>query len=416
VTALVADRSKPLLCLSQGIASVAATLMNVGIFFFTQHAYGWTIAQNFRLSASQGAVYIVGALLSGRLSKRFGRQGWCVISYGILTAITALAGFAHHLSDHGSVAVAALAIAYSGVAASTWPALESLAISGGDAHQMSRSTAIYNLTWSGTGALAIALTGALIKWFGPGYFLVAAGLHVLSGALMVAYGNDAGHVIEHAHEPPPEELQRSRTLALWLARVAMPATYIVIYALAAAMPELPVIKPLGPAIRTFASSAWLIGRFLAFVFLGVTTFWHVRPRLLLVATIVMLFAFIGVTVPMSHIFGPGAAVADLAAMVSWQLALGLVLGLIYAGSLYFGMVLAHGSTEQGGYHEALIGLGSVLGPGTGAVAAMIRPGDLSFSIRAVTGLVIITTIATIAVSAVARRRHNDYPVAIPKSS
>ncbi len=91
MTALVADRSKLLLCLSQGIASVAATLMNVGIFFFTQHAYGWTIAQNFRLSASQGAVYIVGALLSGRLSKRFGRQGWCVISYGILTAITALA-------------------------------------------------------------------------------------------------------------------------------------------------------------------------------------------------------------------------------------------------------------------------------------------------------------------------------------
>ena len=28
-----------------------------------------------------------------------------------------------------------------------------------------------------------------------------------------------------------------------------------------------------------------------------------------------------------------------------------------------GMVLSDGSTEHGGYHEALIGLGSVLGPG-----------------------------------------------------
>jgi MFS family permease len=398
----VPDRSRPLLFLAQGVASVAATLMNVGIFFFMQHAFGWTSVQNFRLSASQGAVYIVGALLAGRLSTRFGRQGWCVICYGIVALIAGCATFAHT-----PLLVTLFAIAYSGFAASTWPALESLAISGGDAHEMSRSTAIYNMTWSSTGAIAVALTGTIIERFGYGYFLVAAGLHIISALLMAAYGNDTGHVIPHAHEEPPEQLQRSRTLALWLARVAMPATYIVIYGLAAVMPELPVIKPLGTAVRTLASSAWLVGRFLAFAFLGVTTFWHVRPRLLLAATVIMVVAFIGVTVRMSDLFGPGAAGADLAAMVSWQIALGLVLGVIYAGSLYFGMVLAHGSTEQGGYHEALIGLGSVLGPGAGAIAAIIRPGDLAFSIRAVTMLAALTAVTAIVVSAIARRRSGD---------
>src|ERR1700759_496177 len=159
-------------------------------------------------------------------------------------------------------------------------------------------------------------------------------------------------------------------------------------------------------MRPLASSAWLGGRFLAFVFLGVTTFWHVRPRLLLAATVVMVVAFVGVTVRMSDLFGPKAAPTDLAAMVSWQIALGLVLGVIYAGSLYFGMVLAHGSTEQGGYHEALIGLGSVLGPGTGAGAAIFRPGDLAFSIRAVTALVVLTAVVTMLVSAMARRRES----------
>jgi hypothetical protein len=94
-------------------------------------------------------------------------------------------------------------------------------------------------------------------------------------------------------------------------------------------------------------------------------------------------------------------------MVSWQIALGLVLGVIYAGSLYFGMVLAHGSTEQGGYHEALIGLGSVLGPGAGAIAAIIRPGELAFSIRAVTMLAALTAVTAIVVSAIARRRSGD---------
>ena len=78
--------------------------------------------------------------------------------------------------------------------------------------------------------------------------------------------------------------------------------------------------------------------------------------------------------------------------------------MIYAGSLYFGMALSEGSTEQGGYHEALIGLGSVLGPGTGAITQWIRPGNLQFGIAAVGGLVILSTFAVFATSFAASRR------------
>ena len=46
-----------------------------------------------------------------------------------------------------------------------------------------------------------------------------------------------------------------------------------------------------------------------------------------------------------------------------ELVLGLMVGFIFSASLYFGMVLSDGSTEHAGYHEALIGVGVVLGPG-----------------------------------------------------
>ena len=59
------------------------------------------------------------------------------------------------------------------------------------------------------------------------------------------------------------------------------------------------------------------------------------------------------------------------------------MGMIYSASLYFGMVLSDGSTEHGGYHEALIGLGSILGPGTAALTQLVWRGDIRAGVAAV---------------------------------
>jgi hypothetical protein len=75
-----------------------------------------------------------------------------------------------------------------------------------------------------------------------------------------------------------------------------------------------------------------------------------------------------------------------------QVVLGVSMGMIYAASLYFGMVLSEGSTEHSGYHEALIGLGSVLGPGAGAVAQWLRPGDITPGVAAVAGVLLLSTL------------------------
>jgi hypothetical protein len=204
-----------------------------------------------------------------------------------------------------------------------------------------------------------------------------------------------------AHAEP--ELLRMRTLALWLSRLALPATFVVISSLLAAMPTLPLILRLDPAARTVVASVWMAARWTGFLLLAVTAWWHTRPRMLLWAAVVILVSFLAITVrpewlPGARQFGTAPWVAWIA---GWQVALGLALALIYSASLYFGMVLSQGSTEHGGYHEALIGLGCVIGPGAGALAEGVAGGDPKWGVIAVAATLALTVIACLV--AIARK-------------
>jgi hypothetical protein len=171
------------------------------------------------------------------------------------------------------------------------------------------------------------------------------------------------------------------------------------FSLSALLPSLPLIKQLSPTMQTLCGSVWLAARFASFVMLGRTIFWHARPRILLGAAIFMLGAFIGVTIQ------PGVSrEIDLATMIASQIVLGLSMGMIYSASLYFGMVLSDGSTEHGGYHEALIGLGSVLGPGAGAATQYLWPGDVTRAVIAVATIVGICVLIAGVASIALRRR------------
>jgi hypothetical protein len=249
----------------------------------------------------------------------------------------------------------------------------------------------------------MAVNGILIEKFPVGVFLLPAILHVL-GAILIGLRRDAeapgsAALPEPAAPIAPEPaLLRERTLALWLSRIALPSTFVVAYGLMAMMPSLPVMQRLSPIVQTLVCSVWLAGRFLAFLLLGRSLWWHTRPRMLLVAAGAMLVAFVGTTVPPSALWGAAAQAVDVASMVGWQIALGLAMGMIYTASLYFGLVLSEGSTEHGGYHEALIGLGSVLGPGAGVLAQVMYPGNVAAGIVAVAAIVALSVAAAGAAS------------------
>jgi len=236
-------------------------------------------------------------------------------------------------------------------------------------------------------------------------FAVPLGIHLVIVGIIVSrrgYGMpDEDTVAEatqptaapgHVHIDPEPALVRQRTLALWLSRIALPSTYVVIYSLSALMPLLPVMQKLDTTTQTAVGSVWMVSRWAVFWALGATLFWHTRPMLLLVAATLMGAAFIGVTAPVG-----------LAGMIVAQIFLGAALGLIYTASLYFGMVLSEGSTEHAGYHEALIGLGQVLGPGAGALTQWRWRESLPASAIAVSSLIAVSVVAA-GIAAVKARR------------
>ena len=73
------------------------------------------------------------------------------------------------------------------------------------------------------------------------------------------------------------------------------------------------------------------------------------------------FSLVGATVML-------IAVPSIAVLIGGQIILGLAAALVYAGSLYYSMHLSHGAGEHAGLHEALIGMGTVVGPAVAALA------------------------------------------------
>jgi MFS family permease len=394
------ERPRPLLpvYLAESLSSVSTTLLTIGIFFYTEHYFHWGLRQNLLLAVGQGAVYVVGSLASQHIVARFGRRRGLL---GVLIVLTLLPLVA--MNAPSPAWMAGTLIVYMFFASMVWPALESLVCSDIDAHAMSRRVGTYNLVWSSTNAVTLAASGAVIANWRGGLFVIPSIAHLVSAVILWAIPavdppGSAG-TPDIAHEPPEPQLLAQRTLALWLARIALPATYVVVYSLSAMMPLLPVLQPHSTAGRTRIASVWMVARLLAFVVLGASVWWHTRPRILLGSAAVMLVAFWGITVQVS----PDHTTA-LAAMVASQAVLGVVMGVIYAGSLYFGMVLSEGSTEHGGYHEALIGVGSVLGPGAAALTQWRWPGDLRAGVIAVSGVIALSIVAALAVTIRAAKR------------
>jgi hypothetical protein len=396
------------------LSSVGTTLLMVGIFFYTEHYLRWGLRQNFLLAAGQGFAYVFGSLAADRISRRLGsRRKSLIVIYAALVLLPLIAGRAHS----GAGLVAAL-LSYTFLAASNWPLLESLVAAGADPRNMNRRIGLYNLLWSGTNVAAFAISGSIIEHWQMGLFIVPAIAHA-GGMIVMLLQPRVEPVIapkdtrtappEGAHLPPEPALLAERKLALWLARIALPATYIVVYSLSAMMPLLPIMRPFDTSTRTLIGSAWMASRWLMFLLLGATIWWHTRPRLLLVACAIMLIAFLGVAIRPSDLSGASASgistASDLSSMIFWQLILGAMMGVIYSGSLYFGMVLSDGSTEHGGYHEALIGLGSILGPGSAAVAQWQWPGNLAAGVTAVSCLLGLT-LATACIASLRLRPRN----------
>lgn len=381
------------------VTCLGTNLLLLGVYFYTHARLGWTLKQNFLLAAGQGLVGACGSLLAHPISTRLGRRGGLIATYIAMALVAAAA-----LAAQSSALITALLLTYTLLTAFTWPLLESFVSTGVHGHDLSRRVGTYNLFWSGAGVLILAANGVLIEYAPWAVFVVPLVAHAICTVLMTTVREPAGDAA-HDVEAEPELLSKRR-LALALSRVSLPATYILIYSLMAMLPSLPVIKSLSPVVATVISSAWMASRWGTFWLLGATVWWHSRPRVLLAAAIAMVPAFLGIVLPGARLWlwHDASDSEALAWMVAGQILLGVCVGVIYAGSLYFGMALSGGSAEHGGYHEALINFGSAVGPIAGVIAEVLRPGDIPTAVTAVTGVIGLSVVATCLTAIAAARK------------
>ena len=380
------------------LASVAGTFMAVGLPFYNTHIFHWGLRGNSLMAVMQGTVYVAASLSANMVQSHLGR----VKLLRLLYAAMCLAAVLAFLFPCVGLMVA-VALVYGVCAGICWPMLESLIAGTASGEALSRRLGLYNVVWSSAGVVLMVGVGAVIEHWAPGVWVIIAVSHAVSVAALVLFHDleekPAAVASAAEHIAVEAELLHHKRLALWLSRITLPATYMVMIALSAMLPTLAAVKPLRPTIATLTGATWMAVRVATFAFLGFSVWWHTRPRMLLWGSALMFLSFVAAIVPASL----GTGTLALANLVLWQIGLGFSFGYIYTASLYFGMALSEGSTEHSGYHEALIGLGAVLGPGSCALATWIRPGEPLAAAFAV-GTAILLSLAVAVVAAVRAER------------
>jgi MFS family permease len=382
----------------ESLTSISVNLLLSGVAFLMTSRYGFSVKQNLWLMMTLSAAYAVGALATGRIAGRFSKRatllGMQFVMLSLLIPL-ALAG----MGMIGSIWLfIPLLVAAMMVSTLTWPIIESILSENCDSRTMSRRITLYNLVWSITSVIVIAAYGTLLQFWPMGPIVVPIICHSLCLALGLVLRRllprAAPPEVEKAviHVEPDAELLQSRVLALWLSRISLPASFVVANSLMAMYPTMPVAAELGKG-GSLLASLWMVGRVAMFALLGVTTVWHHKPRWLLGGGILLLLSYLAIVIPGERlgIFAQAPLWSIVTTMAAGEVVLGLMAGFVFSSSLYFGMVLSEGSTDHGGYHEALIGAGGVVGPGLAAVAQQLATGGTHLpGIAAVCGLMLMT--------------------------
>lgn len=330
------------------IESFAAVVLERGVYFYTEHRFGYGDIPNLALALGFGVAYIAGALLSHRLAKRLGERRAMAASIGTLLILHLLITAAPR-----AAVIAPTLIAVGLFTGLKWPVIESFLTAGLTSRQMLRTVGVFCFTWSVAVPLAVAVTGPLIDGpFPPALFLLAVVCHALSLWLMRPLPAHPTHAPpDDPGLPDPTRAARYRLL-LRSARWSLVGSYMLLFLVA---PLLPAIfsQRLGlpPRIATPAVSLLDAMRVLAFLALTWASFWYGRPTPL---ALVIVGLPAGVAL---MLFGQ-----SLGVVVAGEVVFGLFAGLGYYAALYYALAVKNAAVEAGGVHEALIGAGFALGP------------------------------------------------------
>ena len=338
------------------IESLATTLIERGVYFYSHGRLQFTDMENLLLALGFGAAYVAGAMSSHGLTKRFADKPVVVLAViGQFLACVPLL-----VQPESSGVLVAAMVALGGFNGLKWPVIESYVSAGRTPSEQARTVGRFNLAWATAVPLGLAMAGPLIGWSSRAMFVTAALMNAAS--LILVRPLERRPVLlasDHPERPAPERMARYRSL-LASSRWSMVGSYSLMWILAALLPH--VFEDLGFAVPVATALSGLLDVFRCATFLVLQLYvgWHYRRGPLVWVIIGLPLAFF-VT-----LFGP-----NLATVLAGELVFGIAAGLTYYAALYYAMIVKNAAVEAGGAHEGIIGVGFVIGPLAGILGDLL---------------------------------------------
>lgn len=343
--------------------SIAATLIQRGLYFYTHENLSFSQSQNLWIAFGFGVTYVGGALASHGLSKRYGERTVllsCIVALLVLHSLLALVPAPSVLV--GSVFGTAI------VQAVKWPVVESYISAGRAPRQLLAILSRYNVTWATAGFVAIGVTGLIVGTHIPSlFFWLPALLNLLAALLTLKLPAQPQH-LEHSHpeRPVDGELYRMRAL-LGSARWSMIGSYALFYVLAPLMPTLLSQLALPVTLATPVASILDAVRVVTFGALGALAGWHGKRAPMWLVGVALPAGFLLILLGNS-----------LPLLILGEVIFGIAAGFAYTAALYYALVAENASVDAGGAHEGLIGIGIGLGPLSGLAGELLVGQRLPF--------------------------------------
>lgn len=387
----------------EGMNALSTTFYFYFVYWFLKSEFGFGSMENLLWAVASGGIYIWGSLKGGNYGQRRGYLRAMALGFGTLGTCFFL-GWVLHLARiprTPEIALQAVLMLTATVGMCyTWPNLEALVSEGEPGPRLQRYLGIYNLVWSGAGALAYFSGGALIAaWGAPTTILLLPAI-LLAGQVAITFqlvrwagGSGPKPAAAHGHDAMASEGERHRSSLsprafLKMSWLANPCAYV---AINTAVPLIPTLADrLGLDTRTagFFCSIWLFVRTATFLGLWQWNGWHYRFKYLGISFVGMIAGFLLIFLSAGFTDWPQTRILVVASVA--QVVFGISVGLIYYSSLFYSMdVGTESKGDHGGIHEAAIGVGICAGPLVGSVAQFVRPGSTTAAAWAVSAVLAV---------------------------
>lgn len=344
--------------LVQVIQSFSVTLFLCSIYFWTKERFHFNNLHNLLLNALQGFVYIGCSTYGGKLSDRIGYNRQLRICI-LVEASILMVGWIPHLFYTPYL----IMIGYIVFTASFWPALEAVIMHIPTSMNMPERIGSYNLNWAISGAIGFFFSGALFHWHRDAILWVPAFLHLVALFFLffpigwAPIGERGAMEIPHSGDEIPGDRKQFFLHAAWLGNCLGYMMYASFTALA---PAVGAKFRLSPSLAIWLACTLFFSRAFSFYLFRRWQGWHYKVGWTFAAALALPSSMVLV------FFSPA-----LWMVLAGLFCFGIANGLSYYGSLYYSLDYGDNKGEHGGLHEAVIGIGLLCGPLSGALGAWL---------------------------------------------